>query len=430
MSLIDIETTGGRARDNKITEIAIINIDDGLITETFSTLIHPERSIPYGITRLTGITDQMVASAPKFYQVAKKIVQMTEGRIFVAHNVHFDYQFIKAEFRSLGHTFRRDRLCTVRLARKFLPGHKSYSLGRLCSDLGIIIEGRHRAMGDAMATSELFSKIYNEQGKTKLEAQVEKKVNFPPYFDQESFDTLPEAPGLYYLWDRYDCLLYIGKAKNLKKRVRQHFDVKGEKSREYQFKNRIAKVTIKELGHELPALLFESYEIKRKTPLHNVSLKRKILPYHLKLVKDRDGLYDFEVLKGLDGSEFDFSFASKLSAQTYIKKVIKKAFAIHDDNYYLQLDKIEQMKKILGPYEYNKRVKKVFEKGLELAEVTELNLKCQKSRIKSVSVEYIKNDQVKLKLLDNRGDIEFISFPEDLDMRRIFLNYRQKSFRQ
>lgn len=155
-AIIDIETTGNSYKNGKITEIAIIQHNGTEVTGTFSTLIHPETDIPYFITKLTGINNKMVESAPKFYEIAKRIVEMTAGRIFVAHNVGFDYRFIKEEFSRLGYNYNCKTMCTVKLARKLLPGHSSYSLGKLCSGLDIEINGRHRAEGDALATVKLF----------------------------------------------------------------------------------------------------------------------------------------------------------------------------------------------------------------------------------------------------------------------------------
>lgn len=154
--IIDIETTGNNSKFCNITEIAVYQHNGQKITNTYSTLINPEIDIPYYITKLTGIDNEMVKNAPKFYEVAKDILDLTMGRVIVAHNVKFDYAFIKEEFNRLGYNFNRKTLCTVQLARKFLPGHKSYSLGKLCSDLGIEIYGRHRAAGDALATVKLF----------------------------------------------------------------------------------------------------------------------------------------------------------------------------------------------------------------------------------------------------------------------------------
>jgi DNA polymerase-3 subunit epsilon len=155
-SIIDIETTGTSYKYGKITEIALYQHNGQEITDSYSTFINPEMDIPYFITELTGIDNSMVRNAPKFYEVAKTIVEMTMGRTFVAHNASFDYKFIKEEFNNLGFTYDRKTLCTVKLSRKLLPGHPSYSLGKLCSDLGIEINGRHRAAGDALATVKLF----------------------------------------------------------------------------------------------------------------------------------------------------------------------------------------------------------------------------------------------------------------------------------
>ncbi|WP_297089891.1 exonuclease domain-containing protein [uncultured Draconibacterium sp.] len=158
-SIIDIETTGQSYKNGKITEIAIYQHNGQEITDSYSTLINPEMDIPYFITELTGIDNHMVKSAPKFYQIAKKIVEMTMGRTFVAHNVSFDYKFIQEEYRRLGYDYHRKTMCTVKLSRKLLPGYQSYSLGKLCAQLGIEINGRHRAAGDALATAKLFNML-------------------------------------------------------------------------------------------------------------------------------------------------------------------------------------------------------------------------------------------------------------------------------
>ena len=158
-AIIDIETTGGNPKTDKITEIAVLVHDGQKIIREYSTLINPECRIPYHISALTGITNEMVANAPKFYEIARELVELTRDTFFVAHNVAFDYGFIRSEFQRLGYEYKRDQLCTVRLSRKIIPGHKSYSLGRLCDDLGIHINGRHRAMGDATATALLFDHL-------------------------------------------------------------------------------------------------------------------------------------------------------------------------------------------------------------------------------------------------------------------------------
>ncbi len=155
-TIIDIETTGHNSKNGKITEIAMYQHNGQQITDSYSTLINPEMDIPYFITKLTGIDNDMVKNAPKFYEIAKKIIEFTEGRTFIAHNVKFDYNFVKEEFKRLGYAYNCKKLCTVQLSKKFLPGHGSYSLGKLCSDLGIHVNNRHRAAGDALATVQLF----------------------------------------------------------------------------------------------------------------------------------------------------------------------------------------------------------------------------------------------------------------------------------
>jgi DNA polymerase III subunit epsilon len=164
-AIVDIETTGGGLRTGKITEITIFLYDGETITDSFVSLINPECPIPYFITQFTGINDQMVAHAPRFFEVAKKIIEFTDNRIFVAHNASFDYGFIKKEFNDLGFNFHRKTLCTVKLSRKYFPGYKSYSLGEVCQQLDIDINNRHRASGDARATVALFGKILNAQFK-------------------------------------------------------------------------------------------------------------------------------------------------------------------------------------------------------------------------------------------------------------------------
>lgn len=161
-AIIDIETTGNSYKYGFITEIAIYQHNGTEITGSFSTLVNPEVDIPYHITKLTGIDNQMTKNAPRFFEIAKQVVELTAGRTFVAHNVQFDYSFIKEEFNRLGYNYNRKTLCTVQLARKFLPGFPSYSLGNLCTNLKIEINGRHRAAGDALATVKLFELILKQ----------------------------------------------------------------------------------------------------------------------------------------------------------------------------------------------------------------------------------------------------------------------------
>ena len=218
-AIIDIETTGLSPAIEKITEIAIYLHDGEKITDSYSTLINPERRISPYITQLTGITNEMVEDAPKFWEIAKDIITLTENRTFVAHNASFDYNFIRSEFKSLGYNFSRDRLCTVKLSRKIIPGFKSYSLGNLCNSLHIIVNDRHRAMGDAFATVKLFELLLTK------DKSLGKKTNTKFYnIEASKIASLPEEAGVYYFYNQQGDIIYIGKSKDIRARVFSHFN--------------------------------------------------------------------------------------------------------------------------------------------------------------------------------------------------------------
>ena len=269
-AIIDVETTGGQARYERITEIAIVLHDGNRVVDTFSTLLNPERSIPWNITRLTGISDEMVADAPKFYEVAKQIVQMTEGAVFVAHNVAFDYSFVREEFARLGFTFTRKQLCTVRLTRKVFPGLASYSLSNLKQHFGIRAARSHRALDDTLATVNIFERILAEQEGDTVRQFINhgiKETKLPKNITLERLHEVPEACGVYYLHDEKGAVIYVGKSLNIRKRLFEHFadfSPKGEKLR-----NGVSDISYETTGSELVALLHESAEIKRLQPQVN-----------------------------------------------------------------------------------------------------------------------------------------------------------------
>jgi DNA polymerase III subunit epsilon len=279
-AIIDIETTGGRSVD-RITEIAIITHDGEKIIDEFSTLINPEVPIPYFISSLTGITNDMVAYAPKFYEVAKKVVEMTADKIFVAHSASFDYHFIKNEFKSLGFDFKRKTLCTVKLSRKLIPALNSYSLGELCAELGIEIKDRHRAGGDAMATVKLFEYLLAVNGnEIDLFAglRINSLGNLHPMLNKAKIEALPEETGVYYFYDERKELIYVGKSNNIYGRVLSHFsNFKSKKS--VTMRDSIADIDHVLTGSELVALLHESHEIKKHVPLFNRSQRRTTYTY-------------------------------------------------------------------------------------------------------------------------------------------------------
>lgn len=289
-AIIDIETNGGV----KITEISIFIFDGIQVIDEFTTLINPERHIPNRITGLTGIDNTMVRASPKFYEVAKKIYEITEGCTFVAHNVSFDYGIITKEFKELGLDYRRKKLCTIRLSRKLLPNKKSYSLGNLCASEGITITDRHRARGDAEATVILFKKLLNLD-KAETETIINSFLNprsraatLPPLLPKNVFDNLSEKHGVYYFWSEEGKIIYVGKSNNIKKRVLSHFY--DRKKKEINMCMATANITYKETGNELLALLLESAEIKKILPKYNRAQRRTSLGCGLFTYKDKKGI--------------------------------------------------------------------------------------------------------------------------------------------
>jgi len=270
--------------------------DGESIIDSYQTLVNPGRSIPREITRITGITNEMVSDAPKFYEVAKKVVEMTEGAIFVAHNVRFDYSFLKEEFGSLGYTFTKRQLCTVRLSRKTFPGLRSYSLGNLITHFGITVDARHRALDDAMATTELLEKILNQDYADQTIDQIVnagiKTSKLPKAITLDKLHSLPETPGVYYFHNIYNKVIYVGKSINIKKRVMQHFSkttLKAEK-----LAKMVTDITFEETGNELLAMLLESHEIKALRPEVNKAQRTTKYPYFIHHYFDSKGYLCFK----------------------------------------------------------------------------------------------------------------------------------------
>jgi DNA polymerase-3 subunit epsilon len=324
-AIVDIETTGGSATYSRITEIAVYVHDGRAIVREFQTLINPQRPIPPAISRLTGITDEMVAEAPSFREVAEQLEQLTTGCVFVAHNVNFDYNFIREEFKRLGLSYRRRKLCTVRLSRKLLPGKFSYSLGRLCASESIPLHDRHRAAGDAKATAILFGRLL----KLDTEGFMEKALKpqsleaiLPPHLNPTDFISLPESQGIYYLMDRHKKVVYIGKAKNIKKRVHSHFSGNSNTRSKYHFVKHIHHIDYQLTPSELLMNITEAVEIKKHWPRHNRSMKRVTLNYGLISYLDQLGYK--RLLIGRVG-KFDkplITFKSKQEIQDYLRELV------------------------------------------------------------------------------------------------------------
>jgi len=325
-SIIDIETTGGNPYRDRITEIAIYVHDGENVVKEFHSLIYPERKIPYFISRMTGITDEMVANAPRFYEVAKKIVEVTENSIFVAHNASFDYNFIKTEFKNLGYFFQRDVLCTVKLSRKIIPGKKSYSLGKLCNELGISISDRHRAKGDALATVKLFELLLRKNAGDIFVQTLNLQFNnnnVNPSITRQIIDDLPKKTGIYYFLDEKAEVIYIGKSKDIRQRVLSHLsNAKTKKAAEMIEK--ISEIHFEVTGSELIALLRESEEIKNHNPVFNKAKKNSSYNYGLFSYLDEKGYLCTKIDKFSNGQLPHTSFTSLEKGKEFLFTLTEK----------------------------------------------------------------------------------------------------------
>ena len=288
-TIIDVETSGP---SNKITEISIFKYDGKQIVDEFTSLVNPEVIIPVYITSLTGIDNAMVANAPTFAEVAENVLAITEDTIFVAHNVNFDYNVIRNEFKTLEIDFNRKKLCTIRLSRKLIPGHKSYSLGKLCAALRIDIVGRHRARGDAEATVVLFEMLLNKDNAETVFndflKKTSKEATLPSHLPTSVFNNLSEKAGIYYFKNKKGKIIYIGKAKNIKKRVLSHFYSKTQKS--LDLCRETSDIDFELSGSELIAFLMEDAAIKQHYPMFNVVSKRAPKAYAIFSYEDRKGI--------------------------------------------------------------------------------------------------------------------------------------------
>ena len=325
-AIIDIETTGGSAHTEKITEIAIYLHDGNHITGEYVTLINPERNIPYFITNLTGITNEMVEDAPRFYEVAKKIVELTEGRTFVAHNARFDYSFIRQEFKSLGFNYKRNILDTVALSRKLIPGHISYSLGNICKDLNISINGRHRAAGDALATVKLFellmAKDFELSGNGSGLMKNTKVSKLNPKLDILKIETIPDEPGVYYFYNENADLIYIGKSRNLLQRINTHLS-NNSTNKAMEMRDHIADIDWELTGSELIALLKESSEIKKHKPLYNKAQRRTGFQWGIFSFADNNGYLNFRYGQINDDEEPVSVFTSKEKTKSKLNSLVE-----------------------------------------------------------------------------------------------------------
>ena len=338
-AIVDIETTGGYAARNGIIEIAVKVFDGERIIEQYETLINPEQQIPRYIQAFTGIDNEMVQHAPRFEEIARDLYYLLNDKIFVAHNVNFDYSFVKNSLQAYGYTLNTKKLCTIRLSRQVFPGLPSYSLGNLCCSLGIELINRHRAGGDAAATVTLFQKILKQDTKvieTSLK-KTSKEQTLPPNVPKEHFNNLPYGPGVYYFHDSKGKIVYVGKAKNIKWRVNSHFSNNSAGKQKQNFIRHVFAISFQQTATELMAAILESTEIKRLWPQFNLSQKGPEDLYGIFMYEDQNGYMRLAIEKKRRNSNPVYTFHYKVDGYGVLRKLLKE-FALCPKLCFMQTD--------------------------------------------------------------------------------------------
>lgn len=326
-AIVDIETTGSYAAGNGITEIAIVTHDGRQVVDFYETLINPQQQIPYFIERLTGINNNMVADAPSFSEVAETIYKLLKDKVFVAHNVNFDYSFIKHHLEASGYTLGAKKLCTVRMARKIVPGMSSYSLGKLCHQLGINHANHHRAGGDAMATADLFALLVANDKEDVITTMLKgrnREQYLPPHLPVQQVDSLPPVPGVYYFYNVAGKAVYVGKAKNLKRRVKSHFSNNKTGKQKQDFLRDIHRISYKECATDLMAHILESTEIRRLWPMYNRSQRGYLPKFGLYVYEDQQGYKRFAIEKNKQVYKPVHTFNTLIEGHNTIRDMISE----------------------------------------------------------------------------------------------------------
>ena len=363
-AILDIETTGGKYNEEGITEIAIHKFDGHQVVDKFISLVNPEKEIQPFVVNLTGINNKMLRTAPKFHEIAKRIVEVTQDTILVAHNAQFDYRILRTEFRRLGYNFERKTLCTVDLSKKLIPEAESHSLGKLVRSLGIPVTDRHRANGDALATLKLFKLLLaKDTDKTIIKDIVRKETHGE--LSPRQLDIVKEMPsetGVFYVHNKDGDIIFLAKSSDIKKRVNQHFTKNGERARKLQKETK--KITFEKTGSELVALLKENEEISRNRPKYGRSKSQKLFSHIVYTNTNELGYRELRIEASNFRSQNKITtFSSLDSAKNFIKKVTEEfelcseLNEISDDKTDCSQDSIKETAS-----EYNERIERVFDK--------------------------------------------------------------------
>lgn len=278
LTFVDIETTGGSVTGDRIIEIGLLKVIDNKIETTYKTFLNPDRFLPDEIQLLTGITPSDLEKAPSFFDIKDELLEYFQDTVFVAHNARFDYGFLKQEFLRYDIKFNPKQLCTVKLSRLLFPEHRHHNLDSIIERFNFKIENRHRAFDDAKVLWDFYQQA---QTKVPMERFLEtvghilKKPNTPPQLKNFDLSHLPESSGVYIFYGKSGSPLYVGKSKNIRDRVFNHFSMSSGNSFEMKIYNQVESVEIIKTEGELGALLLESETIKKLLPLYNRLLRNK-----------------------------------------------------------------------------------------------------------------------------------------------------------
>lgn len=364
-AIVDIETTGGHASSNAITEIAIYVHDGERVVKHYKTLINPQQKIPLYITALTGISNAMVASAPLFEEIAAEIFDLLKDNVFIAHSVNFDFSFVNHQLKQNGYELKVKKICTVRLSRKVFSGLASYSLGNICRYLQIPIEDRHRADGDARATVTLFERLLQNGADSHINVMLKRSSAehwLPLHLEKKEITKLPALPGVYYFHDKKDKIIYVGKAINIKKRVSSHFTHNDPEKKRQHFLRHIHKISFTVCANELQALVLESTEIKRLWPKYNDSQKQPAQKYGLYCYEDNRGYLRLAIDKKKKHFPAIYHFNLLHEGQVLLRKMAE-VFELDQKLCYIDKTVLseKEMIQLDPPDHYNGKVRKALD---------------------------------------------------------------------
>lgn len=352
-AIIDLETTGGNPNAERIIEIGIVLHDGKHKIGEYTTLINPEKDISAFISTFTGITNNMVKNAPKFIEVADTILELLDGKILVAHNARFDYNFIKSEFRRINIPFVNKNICTVQLSRKIFPQSKSHSLGNICKDLGIAIDNRHRAFGDASATALLLEKLIEHDTKGIISEYLEddiKKIALPENLAYQTIERLPEEIGVVYLHNKNGEVIYLDKSKNLREYIISFFSKKPIEKLKQHLYNEVYDISFELTGNELIASLVEMESKKNYAPKFNKPIPNAFYKYGIFTETDQQGFQKLLVKMLQEDENPLLKFSSKFKAEKMMHAILS--------NFRLE----PTFKKIDTALQYNSRMQTVLSK--------------------------------------------------------------------